>query len=427
MDANITYLGFLAPFTLFFSQTRAFLGRILGVLWKTRDIPSEELSFKIYCYLKDNSYKIDLDNYSINNFTYFSTFYNHELPVYFKDNSFEVFFYKKFIPVFVTPNLMGGIKLSYLKFSFPFKQVFESSIKEHYDKIIESSKDVNRFYIEKIKGRYLKEMAISSQSVEKSELSSIKAEKFNPILQPWRIITSSVEGCLLLLKAKEVTFGAPYSKQNSYQFTKSGNYVLEQVRKWLSAEQWYRDKNITYKRGILLTSRAGHGKSSLIYNIAKTCKIPIFIFDLSSMDNSEFEKKINGLPDSAGIVLFEDFDVIFDGRKNLQSSSQYGGLTFDYFINKLSGVDSIKNKFIFITTNHLEKIDPAILRPGRMDEVIELESLNKEEKKKLAKIILSDDTLVERVMADGINDTTAEFENRAIQVALDNFWKTCKN
>jgi len=42
-------------------------------------------------------------------------------------------------------------------------------------------------------------------------------------------------------------------------------------------------------------------------------------------------------------------------------------VTFSGFLNALDGVASGEERIIFLTTNHMEKLDPALIRPGRVD------------------------------------------------------------
>lgn len=47
--------------------------------------------------------------------------------------------------------------------------------------------------------------------------------------------------------------------------------------------------------------------------------------------------------------------------------SYQSSITFSGFLNALDGVASGEERIIFMTTNHLEKLDPALIRPGRVD------------------------------------------------------------
>lgn len=42
-------------------------------------------------------------------------------------------------------------------------------------------------------------------------------------------------------------------------------------------------------------------------------------------------------------------------------------MTFSGFLNALDGVASGEERIIFLTTNHVDRLDPALIRPGRVD------------------------------------------------------------
>jgi mitochondrial chaperone BCS1 len=56
------------------------------------------------------------------------------------------------------------------------------------------------------------------------------------------------------------------------------------------------------------------------------------------------------------------FDALTHTLVRYQSS-----VTFSGFLNTLDGVASGEERIIFMTTNHLERLDPALIRPGRVD------------------------------------------------------------
>lgn len=52
----------------------------------------------------------------------------------------------------------------------------------------------------------------------------------------------------------------------------------------------------------------------------------------------------------------------------LTVGSRYqSSVTFSGFLNALDGVASGEERIVFLTTNHVEKLDPALIRPGRVD------------------------------------------------------------
>src|SRR5258708_37718796 len=58
----------------------------------------------------------------------------------------------------------------------------------------------------------------------------------------------------------------------------------------------------------------------------------------------------------------KSLDVTHRSCPSYQSS-----VTFSGFLNALDGVASGEERIIFLTTNHIEKLDPALIRPGRVD------------------------------------------------------------
>jgi chaperone BCS1 len=65
------------------------------------------------------------------------------------------------------------------------------------------------------------------------------------------------------------------------------------------------------------------------------------------------------------IILLEDVDAMFIDRTSVQKKKK--GVTFSGFLNALDGVRSKDGTILIMTTNHREKLDPALIRPGRCD------------------------------------------------------------
>lgn len=71
------------------------------------------------------------------------------------------------------------------------------------------------------------------------------------------------------------------------------------------------------------------------------------------------------------IILLEDIDAAFASREDTQhQKAAYEGLnrvTFSGLLNALDGVASTEARIVFMTTNYLNRLDPALIRPGRVD------------------------------------------------------------
>ncbi len=209
--------------------------------------------------------------------------------------------------------------------------------------------------------------------------------------------------------------------------------AIAEVRRWHDAKQWYEERQIPWRRGWLLHGKPGTGKTSLVKAIAQSIDVPIYVFDLGSMDNAEFSNSWGYcIPHAPCIILFEDIDAVFKGRTNVLGETG-GGLTFDCLLNCISGVDDTSGIFLVVTTNDLNSIDPALgipdatsgmsSRPGRLDRLLELTSLDEDGRLKIAQRILSDcRALIPAIVAAGIGDTGAQFQERCTQTALRDFW-----
>lgn len=67
------------------------------------------------------------------------------------------------------------------------------------------------------------------------------------------------------------------------------------------------------------------------------------------------------------IMLLEDIDAAFTKRSQTDNQGYQSMITFSGLLNALDGVASAEERIIFLTTNHVEKLDPALIRPGRVD------------------------------------------------------------
>jgi mitochondrial chaperone BCS1 len=67
------------------------------------------------------------------------------------------------------------------------------------------------------------------------------------------------------------------------------------------------------------------------------------------------------------IMLLEDIDAAFAKRNQSDNQGYQSMLTFSGLLNALDGVASAEERIVFMTTNHIERLDPALVRPGRID------------------------------------------------------------
>ncbi len=148
--------------------------------------------------------------------------------------------------------------------------------------------------------------------------------------------------------------------------------ILSDVQQFLASQNWYHERGIPYRRGYLLHGTPGTGKSSFIQALAGHLEYNICVINLSErgLTDDRLAYLLVNAP-SRSILLIEDVDAAFVERQSTEEG--FGSMvTFSGLLNALDGVIASEERLIFMTTNHLDKLDSALIRPGRVDKMVEL-------------------------------------------------------
>ena len=160
--------------------------------------------------------------------------------------------------------------------------------------------------------------------------------------------------------------------------------IMDDITAFLNSEAEYDAFGIPYKKTYLLTGVPGSGKTSLIKALCNEIHYNLGIMSISrDMDNATIQGSFRNL-DPKTVLLLEDIDCLFEKRTSVETSS----FTFSNLLNILDGVLFKHGLIVFITTNHPEKLDPALLRQGRTDLIVELNYPSKTEIEKLFRDML---------------------------------------
>lgn len=147
------------------------------------------------------------------------------------------------------------------------------------------------------------------------------------------------------------------------------NSILDDVNKFVESEEWYSDVCIPYKRGYCFYGPPGTGKTTLALALANHMRRDIYCLNLNCMeDDSRLPKAFGNIPANS-VLLIEDIDKVFSGRENVKEGSK---ITFSSLLNCLDGAFYKHGLVTIITTNHLDKLDEALLRTGRIDVKMEI-------------------------------------------------------
>ncbi|GJN11607.1 hypothetical protein PR202_ga29808 [Eleusine coracana subsp. coracana] len=179
-----------------------------------------------------------------------------------------------------------------------------------------------------------------------------------------------------------------------------------------------------WKRGYLLYGPPGTGKSSLVAAMANQLRFDLYDLDLSEvLGNSYLQKLLSRISDKS-ILVIEDIDCCFSAASRENDKDQTGGgddgsspapgnmkqkITLSGLLNFIDGLWSTsgEERIVIFTTNYKDRLDPALLRAGRMDMHIYMGYCGWEAFKTLAKnyFLLDDHPLFQE-----IQDLLAEVE-----------------
>ncbi|KAL8118065.1 AAA-ATPase At3g50940-like [Apium graveolens] len=147
--------------------------------------------------------------------------------------------------------------------------------------------------------------------------------------------------------------------------------VMKDLERFVTRREKYRRVGKAWKRGYLLYGPPGTGKSSLIAAMANYLKFDIYDLELSDLKCNLELRKLLIATANRSILVVEDIDcnIKLQDRGSAMSSKDSSKVTLSGFLNFIDGLWSScgDERIIIFTTNHKERLDPALLRPGRMD------------------------------------------------------------
>ncbi|OWM83865.1 hypothetical protein CDL15_Pgr004296 [Punica granatum] len=157
--------------------------------------------------------------------------------------------------------------------------------------------------------------------------------------------------------------------------------IIEDLEKFVKRKELYRKVGKAWKRGYLLYGPPGTGKSSLVAAMANYLNFDIYDLELSEVRSNSALRKALIRTSNRSILVVEDIDCsiklpdrhgqpttrVFNHRGRLIREDR--GVTLSGLLNFVDGLWSTcgDERIIVFTTNHIDKLDPALLRPGRMD------------------------------------------------------------
>ena len=157
--------------------------------------------------------------------------------------------------------------------------------------------------------------------------------------------------------------------------------VIADIARFLTRRMWYALRGIPYRRGFSFEGPPGTGKTTFIFALASHFDKPVYIINPATLDNdNQLQRAINQA--GSNFVVVEDFDAVKaagersatqgadkDAPISLNGGGEAAksGITLSGILNAIDGIGARDGRVLFITSNHADTLDAALMRPGRID------------------------------------------------------------
>lgn len=205
-------------------------------------------------------------------------------------------------------------------------------------------------------------------------------------------------------------------------------HLLEDIAQFRKSKRRYQRLGIPYHRGYLFYGPPGTGKTSLVSALAAHFGLSIYTANLTEFTDRSLMSGVNQVPANS-VLLFEDIDSMRNSQSRAgstgetdskQNASSPSGVTLSGLLNVLDGFYAPTGVLFVMTTNHMEKLDQALLRPGRIDYRLYLGNASDRQKLELYRRFFphsSEAEIREFVEASRSAGTMAEFQGLLLSLA----------
>jgi transitional endoplasmic reticulum ATPase len=186
--------------------------------------------------------------------------------------------------------------------------------------------------------------------------------------------------------------------------------LIEAVEWPLKHRHLFEKAGIRAPKGILLTGPTGCGKTLLAKAVATESQVNFMSIKgpaLLSMYVGESERGVREVFRKARqaapcIIFFDEIDALIPVRGSASSDSHVTERVLSQFLAELDGIEELKGVLVLGATNRPDMLDPAVLRPGRFDETVEIPIPDEKDRREILKVHLRNKPVSKEISPDGI-------------------------
>ncbi len=225
---------------------------------------------------------------------------------------------------------------------------------------------------------------------------------------------------------REVLIESPNVKWNDIGGLDKVKKELKEAIEWpLKYPHMFKRMGIKPPRGILLYGPPGTGKTLLAKAVATESEsnfIAVRGPELLSKWVGESEKGIRETFRKARqaapcIIFFDEIDSIAP-RRGTHMGSAVTETVVNQILTEMDGLEELKDVVVIAATNRPDMIDPALLRPGRFDRLIEVTAPDKDTRKKIFEVHLKKVPIAKDVKIEKLAEKTEGYSGADIQAVV---------